>query len=399
MSHNLFRPGGKRPAVLVGRESALGAFERELREFHDRGRNLCLTGLRGNGKSTLLRSCELLALDLGCVVFRDEIVADANDSERFAAALVHQLEWCTGRCSPSRGLRRAVSAVRPELSLLLANDVRLDLRFRQREPLTTREALRRAFDDLASVADPYRPVVLCYDEAHVLRGDRPGGDEAARVLLSALLQAQEDTPSIMLVLAGLPPTMARMVAARTNVGREFGLVEVKPLDTVPPADGRPSAAARLLLETTAKSDMGVALEQAAAEWIATELKGNPETLQHVGSTLLDAAQRTNVPSIDDGFVDVHWDEAIERMDRGLFDPRYDCLTIADRELLRKVATECGDRFDEQAVRRAAGWRAPKRAAALADRDEMLLLDGDAFTFDHAGLGDYLRRRARRATVT
>ncbi len=57
MAKNPYRPGvGTRPPYLAGREQQIHRFQRMLEDYPEKRRNLRVTGLRGVGKTVLLKS-------------------------------------------------------------------------------------------------------------------------------------------------------------------------------------------------------------------------------------------------------------------------------------------------------------------------------------------------------
>lgn len=56
MARNAYQPGvGTTPPYLADREEQLQRFRSYLRDFPEKRRNLCLSGLRGVGKTVLLK--------------------------------------------------------------------------------------------------------------------------------------------------------------------------------------------------------------------------------------------------------------------------------------------------------------------------------------------------------
>ncbi len=85
---NPFRPGhGLIPLVLGGRDSHLKEFRRSLKEAEQLPRNHVLFGLRGVGKTVLLKSFEFIALENDWLVARREFNEGYNDSQRFTDAI------------------------------------------------------------------------------------------------------------------------------------------------------------------------------------------------------------------------------------------------------------------------------------------------------------------------
>ena len=71
MAKNPYRPGvGTRPPYLAGREQQIHRFQRLLEDYPEKRRNLRVTGLRGVGKTVLLKEYERIAKRHEWVVVR-----------------------------------------------------------------------------------------------------------------------------------------------------------------------------------------------------------------------------------------------------------------------------------------------------------------------------------------
>ena len=78
MAKNPYKPGvGTRPPFLAGRDEQLHRFRRILEDYPEKRNNLRITGLRGVGKTVLLKEFERAARRQGWVVVRRDLKSSA----------------------------------------------------------------------------------------------------------------------------------------------------------------------------------------------------------------------------------------------------------------------------------------------------------------------------------
>ncbi len=110
MAKNPYKPGvGTRPPFLAGRDEQLRRFRRILEDFPEKRNNLRMTGLRGVGKTVLLKEFERIAKHEGWVVPRRELSPRLCDEEAFAMAISDYLREVVDQLS-------AVAKVKHELT-------------------------------------------------------------------------------------------------------------------------------------------------------------------------------------------------------------------------------------------------------------------------------------------
>ena len=111
MAKNPYRPGvGTRPPYLAGRDEQIRRFERLLEDFPEKRRNLRVTGLRGVGKTVLLKEYERLAVEREWVVVRRDWSARLCDEEDFATAVASHLREAVEALSVSAKLKKRVAS-------------------------------------------------------------------------------------------------------------------------------------------------------------------------------------------------------------------------------------------------------------------------------------------------
>lgn len=185
MNPNPFKPtAGKRPPILIGRESVIEDFEEGLDNGAGApGRLILITGNRGCGKTVLLRELQRLANERGWAVVSDS--ASLGLCDRLADALRSNKPVVTSmELSPSFG-RMSVEAARAKGETLrgLVNE-----RLKKLDPgkgmlFAIDEAQSASIEELAALAVLYQQVL---------------GDQDATGL------SDSDQRGLALVFAGLP---------------------------------------------------------------------------------------------------------------------------------------------------------------------------------------------------
>jgi hypothetical protein len=220
---------GLEPPYLADRQEQLERFHRYLDGFPEFPRNLRLTGLRGVGKTVLLRRYATLAEGLGWLVIRREWSEHLLDERTFSLALVEDCQQAVERSSMSAHLkRRASSVIKQAVDLLGSITVSIDdvavavkPHLGQRTGPATLgdhlfQALRSAAE--AAVAAGRRGIVLCYDEAHVVRDATRTRQFPLSSLLSTIARAQLESMPLMLIVCGLPTLTENLASAGSRRG-------------------------------------------------------------------------------------------------------------------------------------------------------------------------------------
>jgi predicted AAA+ superfamily ATPase len=90
---NPFRPGnGIEPKYLAGREDIINSFETSLRSYEEGlSRNVTISGLRGTGKTVLLRYFKVVSESRKWVTVEREFNERFQDESEFAEAFVQDL--------------------------------------------------------------------------------------------------------------------------------------------------------------------------------------------------------------------------------------------------------------------------------------------------------------------
>ena len=284
-----------------------------------------LTGLRGVGKTVLLREFRDIAAGHGWACQHVEIGEGDNFVPQIAAAARGALL----DLSPGRRLAQAASRVLGVLkSFQLSWDVpaagTLTLTVDPVSGLADSGILQRDLTDLLRAvaqhaAERDKGIVLTIDEIQNLPKER------LRPLVVALHEISQVDLPLLVTGAGLPSILGLLGEARTYAERLFGFVEINSLDD--------AAAARALAEPAAAE--GVTWEDAALTEALRRTAGYPYFLQEFGRQVWRMAEGpdriTRQDVLDAAPI------ATAELDTGFFRVRMDRTTDAQRAYLSAMA--------------------------------------------------------------
>ena len=325
---NPFNPGaGTPPPELVGRDPILNETNTVLERIK-RGRSersLLFVGLRGVGKTVLLREVRRRALDKGYAVEMIEAQEEQTIAQLLIPALRRLLlELDSGKktiAAVKRGLRVLRSflgtikvsshevgvtlGVDPEKGRADSGDLESDLK-----------DLLIALGEAARAAD--RPIALLIDELQYL--PRP---DLAALIRSLHAVAQEGLP-LVLFGAGLPQLFSQVGEAKSYAERLFRFSEI---DRLTHSDSDEVVRGPVQEE-------GASVTQEALEEIYTQTKGYPYFLQEWGYRAWNLAPEDHID------IKVARDAtrlALKELDHQFFRVRFDRVTPGEREYMRALA--------------------------------------------------------------
>ncbi len=354
--NNPFNPGaGTTPPQLAGRAPILNAARLALRRLKAGrpARGQLMLGLRGVGKTVLLREIRRMATEEELLPISLEIPED----ERLGQALVPALR--SGLYSLSR-TAKAKSLATQALAVLgtFASAFNLDVttgevgfdasRVRgiadSGDLETDLPALCMTVAEAARAAGT--PVVLLVDELQYLRED-----DLRALIVAVHKVTQEDLP-LILFGAGLPQLAALAGAAKSYAERLFEYPAVGPLD---------APAAREAISVPVRKTHAE-ISATALTAIATQTEGYPYFLQEWGKHAWDIATGTRIEASD---VSAATDVTLADLDAGFFRVRYDRLTPTEREYLRAMAQLGSGPHRSGAIAKALGARVEAVSATRA----------------------------------
>lgn len=292
MGHrNPYRPGvGTPPPFLADRDAQLRRFSRYLDDFPEVRRNVRVTGLRGVGKTVLLKEYRKEAKDLGWVVIRRDVSPRLSNEADFAVAIRDDLEKAAAELSLTAKLKNRLSKAKSVIERIevgLPGDVTVSIGGGGARTSLLEDRVRDGLLEVGRIAKTAgRGVAFLYDEAHLLH-DRPRKAQfPLSALLGAFVEAQDDDDEeypLMLVVSGLPPLINNLQEARSHSERLF---EAEPLSdlSLEPDNGKPSAAVLALTEAVRGTDLSYAPSVAAK--IVEDVSGYPYFIQKFGEAHL-----------------------------------------------------------------------------------------------------------------
>lgn len=352
VARNPYQPGvGTTPPYLADREHQLQRFRNYLDDFPEKRRNVRLSGLRGVGKTVLLKEYRALARERDWVVVRRDLSARLCQEAEFALAVADDLETAIRSFSNVAKLRAALASARRavgEITVGLPGGVSVSV-----TPSTTsgRPILEdRVSEALVEVgrlaARAGRGVALLYDEAHTMHDQPRQHQYPLGALLGAFVQAQDDDEPplpVMLVVSGLPPLVANLQAARSHAERLFRVEELGNLSLTPSSGGGPSPAALALTKPAAAT--GIRFQPEVAERIVAELDGYPYFIQKYGEALWDAADAANLDVVTAALYQETRARIQDALDAEFFENRYLDAPRADQLTLRVAASLGEEQFE------------------------------------------------------
>lgn len=329
---NPYRPGAATaPLYLAGREPQLRKFSKILAAAPEIPANLRLTGLRGVGKSVLLKEMESLARNDEWSVVRVQLEPRHNTEDAMVSLIAALTEAAARRASTIKAVKGAISdawlAGRGLLNVTV-EDVTFSLAGAAQTEAQLAEALFDGVD--TAVRAGLNGYALMLDEAQVIRDatDRDG-EHPLSMLVAAVNALQERGLPICLVLCGLPTLGANLQKARTYSERMFRADEIGALV------GNPGPARDAFIKPLEGTGVDVADELVTR--IIDEVEGYPYFIQLWGAELWDAAQEAGLDSFEPRLLDALEPEIYRRLDAEFYAGRVDALTPAEQDLLLLTA--------------------------------------------------------------
>jgi AAA ATPase domain len=403
MANNPFRPGvGKPPPYLADREAQLKRFRRYLDGFPENRRNVRVTGLRGVGKTVLIKEYRKAARAREWIVIKRDLTPRLNEEQDFATAITADLESAIGELSMVARVGRLVTAARESLSAVfdLGEGVTVKIGApKAAKAAVLEDRIRDAMVKLGLLAKKAgRSVLFLYDEAHVLY-DRPRtGQFPLSALLSGFVEVQdheEDLP-VMLVMSGLPPLATNLQSARSHSERFFKVEELRNLGLQGGA-GEPSPAAAALTRAVESSEISFPLE--VAERVAADVSGYPYFIQWYGEALWDAADDAGLDVIEPQLYGIAHESIQDGLDTEFFEGRYEEAKRAEQTTLRIAGSMGGESFRVgdlvEACSRLKPGAVQQSLNRLTQNNLIYRVRYGEYAYTAPLFGDFLRRRHPR----
>ena len=392
-SRNPYRPGAAvSPLHLAGRAKELQRFVAAVKAAPELPANIRLTGLRGVGKTVLLKEFEKVARDdLGWVTSRIQVEPRHNREEALAELVIGLADQAKNQASRTARLRVKVAGVVAAARGLIKVSYE-DLEF-SLSPSTgeKHKTIVKALFDAALAADDNgaSSYLLMLDEAQVLRDDKDRDSEhPLSLLVAAINSLQEAEVPVGLVLCGLPTLRANLMKARTYSERMFRGEEIGRLA----ADDAREAFVKPL------EGSGVVAAEDLVDRVVTEVEGYPFFIQLWGAELWDAAAIVGAATLEVGLLDQVEPDIYQRLDRDFYEGRVESLTPAEQDLLMATAACSYPPLRTADIR----GQSPKTEGnvnvlmgRLADQGVVFRVQKGLYEYTAPKFHDYLQRRRQR----
>lgn len=339
---NPYAPGaGTPPPALVGRDDVIEATRIGLQRLRASrtSQHLMVTGLRGVGKTVLLRALAAVGEQQGYRVLRQEAVGGDDTVAsllRQARRLVDDLE--------GPGVRRVLRSI-DAVSLTVAGT---GVSVERSAPPADREALADVITDLAAVAaESDLGVLLSIDEAQML------DPLDLRRILAGVHRCGQDGLPLYCLIAGLPNLVGVVARAATYAERMFTVADLGPLD--PEQVGRAVA--------SPAEEIGVTWNEAALEQVADRSDGFPFFVQTWAYHTWNAAVDEPISAAD---VERAVPAASHALDASFFAARIARIPQSEVAYVRALASLGPGPHRSREVAAAAGRTTPE-VAAFRDR--------------------------------
>lgn len=409
MARNPYQPSvGTTPPYLADRDEQMQRFRAYLRDFPDKRRNVRLSGLRGVGKTVLLKEYRDAARERDWVVIRRDMTARLCREPDFATAIADDLDTAIRAFSATAKLKALLTGARAavgEITVGLPGGVSVGLSPASNSaPSILEDRVAKALINVGRLAAKAgRGVVFLYDEAHTMHDQPRQHQYPLGALLGGFVQAQDrDDPPlpVMLVVSGLPPLVQNLQAARSHTERLFRVEELGNLSLAQPARGGASPAALALIKPA--HDTGIRFEPTVAERVATDVDGYPYFIQKYGEALWDAADAANLPAVTSRLYLSTRTRVQDALDAEFFENRYLDAPRADQLTLRVAASLNGEMFE---IAKLAVQFQSRNANATQQSVNRLLksnhiyrVSQGVYAYTAPLFGDFLRRNYPRQSA-
>lgn len=387
---NPYRPGAATaPLHLAGRQPQIARFKKILDGAPEIPANLRLTGLRGVGKSVLLKELEQEARSKGWAVVRKQLEPRHNTETELTDLLVALAAAAKRRLSLASAIRAAVSDVWVASRGLLnvtVEDVTFSLAGSSERETELAEAL---FDTVqAAVETGHEGFAILLDEAQVIRDDKDReGEHPLSMLVAAVNALQESGLPIALVMCGLPTLRANLQRARTYSERMFKGENIGELE------GNPGAARDAFVVPL--DGTGITAADDLVARVLEEVEGYPFFIQLWGAELWEAALDAKVDSLTVEMLDLIEEQIYERLDEEFYAGRIETLTPSEQDVLM-LSAACPypplKTADIRALSAKSDGNINVLMGRLTDQGVLYRIQKGQYAYTAPKFAEYLKRR-------
>jgi len=329
-AHNPYSPGaGRKPFALAGRESNIEDFEVAMTriEMGVDSRPIALYGLRGVGKTVLLRELYHRARNKGWIVAYIEATPDKDIrallGEELEDVLVDLAKPNAGE-AVLRAVKTALGFIRFDVNTAGGLSFGVDLSKIGSSNAATGNIsgdLSRVIRDLSVASERNGAgVALFFDEAQDLNND----DIRAINILAH--KAMQERYRLVIMVAGLPTLPGKLAEMNSYAERLYQYNEIRELT--------PEASRIALLEPSAAKD--VEWDEQAANEVIKATAGFSYFIQEYGSAVWNISEASPI-TVDDARS--AGETAVTQLDAGFFRSRWDRASDLQKSYMRAMAVD------------------------------------------------------------
>ena len=322
---NPFRPGnGIIPPYLAGREKETLWFKNSLESALSLPQNLVLSGIRGTGKTVLLKKFEEICAKKKWLFVRREFNSKLNQEGEFLDALLTDIITKTKGVSLAKRLKKPVIGFKKDNIDNTEEDIIYILTQKYKGPLGDKlEAiLEDVYESIYKAG--YNGLVLLYDEFHFIEDGKIGNNFPLSLLLESFSHTQQKGLRYYLVLSGLPLLFPNMVKSKTYAERMFS---VKNIGNLPKEASQ--KAIRLPLKKSKINFIDDLINT-----IVKETQGYPYFLQFYPYYLIQ-----NIPKKKIGLIEFNemYPLILKELDGSFFSGRFNRASDSEQKILFEMA--------------------------------------------------------------
>ncbi|MHB8602704.1 MAG: AAA family ATPase [Nitrosotalea sp.] len=326
---NPFMPGnGIEPRYLAGRDEYVELFTRSLKSFEDGlPRNTVVSGLRGTGKTVLLRRFKIIAESRGWLTVEREFNERFSEEEAFAEALVGDIISKATEVSMIQKAKqfgkRIGDVLKPEE--LTAYGISYKPYYKGKKQLLEdhlKEMLVKNWEVFKKTGK--KGVVFLYDEFHTVKDAKDKKSFPLASLLGAISYAQRNGCKYYLCIGGLPIIMTNLKTAKTYTERMFELREAGNLE--------PIEAEQAIVNTLKSSEYE--FEQDLVNKMISETRGYPYFIQFYGYFTIENTSKKKLALLD--FTKIQ-EKLLRELDKNFFVDRLNLASGREKQILFAMA--------------------------------------------------------------
>ncbi|MDP2755483.1 MAG: AAA family ATPase [Nitrospirota bacterium] len=322
---NPFRPGnGTMPPYLAGREDEIFWFERSLTSALSLPQNLVLSGIRGTGKTVLLRKFEEICTKKKWLFVRREFNNKLNQEGEFLDAILTDVITKTKGISLTKKLKKPLIGFGRGYKDDIEGDFISVLI--QKYKGTLGDRLEAVLTDVyeSFLDSGYNGLVFLYDEFHFIEDGKVADNFPLSLLLESFSHVQQEGLRYYLVLSGLPQLFPNLVKAKTYAERMF---TVKGIENI-----SKQASQEAIMLPLKNSDINFTNE--LTEALVEETQGYPYFLQFYPYHLIQ-----NIPKKKIGLKDFKemYPLLLKELDESFFAGRFNRASDNEQKILLTMA--------------------------------------------------------------